>query len=114
MKIYPKENIIRFFWLRIFPMAVLYNLTAEFHYYALNFTAPADVTAVFASVLALVYILSMIFLKEPLILIRVIYYILYINNICVKENIKYILKYVISNDIISKNERNYLLILLII
>ena len=72
MKIYPKKHIIKYFWSRIFVAAVLYNIVVNLNYYPLNFTAPTDVTAIFASVLALVYILSVIFLKEPLILIRVI------------------------------------------
>ncbi|RDD37187.1 Solute carrier family 35 member F4 [Trichoplax sp. H2] len=70
IKIYPRKDIKKTFWLRFLPLAILLNIVITLNFYPLNFTTPTNVTAVFSSVLAMVYILSIIFLKEPLILLR--------------------------------------------
>ncbi|EDV26536.1 uncharacterized protein TRIADDRAFT_54648 [Trichoplax adhaerens] len=66
-QIYKLKKI---FWLRLLPLAILTNLIVAFTYYPLNFTAPTDITAIFSSVLSMVYILSVLFLKEPFVLLR--------------------------------------------
>ncbi|RDD37189.1 Solute carrier family 35 member F4 [Trichoplax sp. H2] len=70
IKICPRKDIKKVFWLRLLPLAINMNMVIVLNYYPLNFTAPTDVTAVFSSVLGMVYVLSIIFLKEPFILLR--------------------------------------------
>ncbi|RDD36704.1 putative thiamine transporter SLC35F3 [Trichoplax sp. H2] len=70
IKIYPRKDLKKIFWLRFLPLAILTNLIVAFTYYPLNFTAPTNITAIFSSVLSMVYILSVLFLKEPFVLLR--------------------------------------------
>ncbi|EDV20666.1 uncharacterized protein TRIADDRAFT_60827 [Trichoplax adhaerens] len=55
---------------RMLTMAIMLAVANYGYYYALAFTSPTDVLAVFSSVVGFAYVLSVIWLKEPFIIIR--------------------------------------------
>ncbi|EDV29644.1 uncharacterized protein TRIADDRAFT_3933, partial [Trichoplax adhaerens] len=61
---------IRTVFLRILLLALTLNGAIVTNFYALQFIAPSDMTAIFSSTAAFVYILSIILLKEQFILLR--------------------------------------------
>lgn len=58
---------------RIFPLTTIALAATYFNFYALSFTSATNVTAVTSTSAAFVYVMSLIWLKEPFILIRVGY-----------------------------------------
>ncbi|RDD36063.1 Solute carrier family 35 member F4 [Trichoplax sp. H2] len=68
--LYSEHGIIRTVFLRILLLALTLNGAIVTNFYALQFIAPSDMTAIFSSTAAFVYILSIILLKEQFILLR--------------------------------------------
>ncbi|EDV20665.1 uncharacterized protein TRIADDRAFT_31642 [Trichoplax adhaerens] len=56
--------------IRIPALVIILNISNYAYYYALTFTSPTDVMAVFSASTAFVYIFSIIWLKEPFIVVR--------------------------------------------
>ncbi|RDD46702.1 putative thiamine transporter SLC35F3 [Trichoplax sp. H2] len=68
--LYSEHGIIRTVFLRILLLALLLDSAIITNFYALQFIAPSDMTAIFSSTAGFVYILSIILLKEQFILLR--------------------------------------------
>ena len=63
---------------RMMTLAILTSTATYSYYYALTLTSSTDVTAVFSSATGFVYILSILWLKEPFVFLRVMYQFFYV------------------------------------